>query len=288
MEKRRIVQLVSALLNNAYFKGFASLSIYQRGGKAVCVPVLNCYSCPGALGSCPVGAMQSFLTSYKHQLSLYVAGLLTVVGAATGRLVCGWLCPFGLIQELLNRIPSPAIPLPAILKYLKYLVLLLTLLLPVVWLNSAGLSSPYFCKFLCPAGTLEAGLPLGLLTPQLQPMLGSLFYWKLAVLFIFVLLSVMIFRPFCRVLCPLGAFYALFNSFSLWRLEVAPERCVSCGICNNICPMEIAVTQNPNDRECIRCMRCTDQCPQKAIVYTRITPLPVLDVRNSPAEECKS
>jgi len=276
VEKRRIVQILSALINNAYFKGFASLSIYQGRGKAVCVPVLNCYSCPGALGSCPVGAVQSLLASYKHQLSLYATGLLTIVGAASGRLVCGWLCPFGLIQELLNRIPSPRMPLPAVLKQLKYIILLLTLLLPVVWINSTGLSSPYFCKYLCPAGTLEAGLPLGLGSSQLQPLLGTLYYWKLAILVFFAGFSVVIFRPFCRILCPLGAFYALFNAVCLWRLEINPDRCISCGLCNNICPMEIEVTNNPNDRECIRCMRCSHSCPQNAIIYTRITPLPAV------------
>jgi len=275
LEKRRIVQLFSALLNNAYIKGFATLSIYQGQGKAVCVPVLNCYSCPGALGSCPVGSAQFLLASYKHQVSLYIAGILTLAGASSGRLVCGWLCPFGLLQELLNKIPSPRWQLAPVLKWLKYLVLILTLLLPILWVNSAGLGSPYFCKYLCPAGTLEAGLPLGLGSGQLHPLLGALYYWKLALLILLVAASIMIFRPFCRIICPLGAFYALFNSISLWRLEINPARCVSCGICTNICPMEIQVTENPNHPECIRCMRCTQNCPFEAIAYTRINPAPI-------------
>ena len=129
MDTRRLVQWLSAIISNAYFKGFASLSIYQGVGKRVCVPVLNCYSCPGALGSCPVGSMQSLLGGYKQQFSFYVAGLLTVVGAASGRLACGWLCPFGLVQELLARISRRKLHLPALAKKLKYLVLLLTIVL---------------------------------------------------------------------------------------------------------------------------------------------------------------
>lgn len=273
MEKRRIVQIFSALLNNAYIKGFATLSIYQGSGKAVCVPVLNCYSCPGALGSCPVGSAQFLLASYKHQVSLYIAGLLTIIGAWSGRLVCGWLCPFGLIQELLNKIPAPRWRLAPGLKWLKYLVLLLTLSLPLLWVNSAGLGAPYFCKYLCPAGTLEAGLPLGLGNVELRPLLGVLFYWKIALLILLVAASIVIFRPFCRVICPLGAFYALFNSISRWRIEINPARCVSCGKCTEACPMEINVTDNPNDPECIRCLRCTQSCPFAAIAFTRITPV---------------
>lgn len=273
MEKRRIVQFVSTFINNAYLKGFATLSIYQGQGKAVCVPVLNCYSCPGALGSCPVGSAQFMLASYKHQMSLYVAGILTMAGAASGRLACGWLCPFGLVQELLNKIPSPRWHLHPWLKWLKYPVLILTLLLPVLWINSTGLGDPYFCKYLCPAGTLEAGLPLGLGNEQLRYLLGALYYWKLALLILLVAASVLIFRPFCRIFCPLGAFYALFNPISLWRLEIDQTRCVSCGICNSICPMEIAVTSNPNDPECIRCMRCSNNCPFDAIAYTHIPPV---------------
>jgi len=270
LEKRRIVQLTSTLLNNAYLKGFATLSIYQGKGKAVCVPVLNCYSCPGALGSCPVGSAQFMLASYKHQLSLYVFGILTMMGAASGRLACGWLCPFGLFQELLNTIPFRTRHLPSLLKWLKYPVLILTLLLPVIWINSAGIGEPYFCKYLCPAGTLEAGLPLGLGNSQLRSLLGALYYWKLTLLLLLIAASISYYRPFCRIICPLGAFYALFNRISLWRFEIDHARCTSCGICSNRCPMEIQVPGNPNDPECIRCMRCSTSCPSEAITFTRI------------------
>jgi polyferredoxin len=269
MDTRRLVQWLSAIISNAYFKGFASLSIYQGVGKRVCVPVLNCYSCPGALGSCPVGSMQSLLGGYKQQFSFYVAGLLTVVGAASGRLACGWLCPFGLVQELLARISRRKFHLPELIKKLKYLVLLLTVVLPVLWVNQAGLGSPYFCKFICPAGTLEAGLPLGLGRLELRALLGSLFAWKAAVLFLILFLSIIYFRPFCRSLCPLGAYYALFNRVSWWRLEINPEDCIDCGCCSQVCPVEINVREDPNSPECIRCLRCRDNCPGRAISFGR-------------------
>lgn len=265
---RRIVQWTSAILSNAYYKGYTTLSIYQGPAKHACVPFLNCYSCPGALGSCPVGSMQSLLASYQHQFSFYVAGLLTVTGAATGRLACGWLCPFGLLQELPARLSKKNLPIPSGFKFIKYIVLVLTLLLPVIWVNEAGIASPYFCKFICPAGTLEAGLPLGLGRPELRVLLGALFSWKVAVLVFFTVASVFWFRPFCRTVCPLGAFYALFNPVSMVKLEINSRQCISCGQCKKACPLDIDVQSRLNDPECIRCLKCKNSCPTGALSFT--------------------
>lgn len=267
MINRRLVQTVSAVLTNSYFKGFAELSIYQGQLKKVCVPVFNCYSCPGALGSCPVGSMQFMLASYKHESSLYIAGLLTVVGASTGRLVCGWLCPFGFIQELLGKLSSVKFAIPDMLKPLKYVVLVLTLLLPVVLLDQNGLGTAYFCKYVCPAGTLEAGIPLGLGRPELRSLLGVLFTWKIGLLIIFIAASIFTFRPFCLTVCPLGAFYALFNPISLWRLERDSESCTLCGACSRACPVDLDVTKDPNHPECIRCLKCTGSCSNGCLSF---------------------
>ncbi|MEA1960728.1 MAG: 4Fe-4S binding protein [Bacillota bacterium] len=196
----------------------------------------------------------------------------------TGRLVCGWLCPFGFFQELLARLSKRKLPIPRVLTFLKYPVLLLTLLLPIIWIGDANVASPYFCKYLCPTGTLEAGLPLGLLKPELHPLLGAIFSWKVFVLLFFTLTSIITFRPFCRTICPLGAFYALFNAGSLWRLEISPHRCISCGHCQEVCPMDIDVLHNPNSPECIRCMRCKNACPTEAIVFSVKTQPQVIDV----------
>jgi len=271
---RRAVQVISAVVSNSYLKGFAQLGIYQGPAKYACVPFLNCYSCPGAWAACPVGAMQALLAAYKHQFSFYIAGLLTVVGGATGRLVCGWFCPFGLVQEILGRFSSRKLVIPRLLTRFKFIILALTLLLPVLLVGEAGVSSPYFCKFICPAGTLEAGVPLGLGRPELMSVLGGLFSWKLAVMVFFLVASVFTFRPFCQTTCPLGAFYALFNRISLWRIEVNPDRCVSCGRCRAVCPLAIDVPDRPNGGDCIRCLECRDACPTGALAFTRAPVFP--------------
>ena len=137
--KRRLVQFLSALLANSHLSGFATLDLYQGGLKRVCVPFLNCYSCPGAVASCPLGSLQSLLASAPHRLSLYVLGLMICTGAAAGRFVCGWLCPFGLFQEYMARLSPVKHQLPRWLTGIKYLLLVLTLVLPVL-LVSAGAS----------------------------------------------------------------------------------------------------------------------------------------------------
>lgn len=276
---RRLVQWLSTLIHNAYLPGFLRLTIYQGPLKGACVPILNCYSCPGALGSCPVGAMQFFLASFRHQASLYVGGLATFVGAMGGRWVCGWLCPFGLIQELLAR--GKRVSLPKGLALIKYPVLILTLILPVLWVGLEGMGSPYYCKYICPAGTLEAGLPLGLGRPEFHSLLGAVFVWKTALLLIVLLTAVFIYRPFCRTFCPLGAYYGLFNKISIWRLEREPHLCTSCGVCQQVCPMEIDVCQNPNSPECIRCLKCRDACPSSSLNFVIHLKEPVSDDESS-------
>jgi hypothetical protein len=94
------VQLGFTILTNSYAAGFVQGKIYAGPLKKFCVPGLSCYSCPGALGACPVGALQAVITSRQFDFSFYVAGFLVMVGALRGRFVCGWLCPFGWIQDL--------------------------------------------------------------------------------------------------------------------------------------------------------------------------------------------
>ena len=207
---QRVIQLLSAALLNGYIVGFQKGKIYTGSFKTVCVPVLNCYSCPGALGACPIGSLQATL-GVKHHFPFYVLGLMMLFGLLLGRLVCGLLCPFGLVQDLLYKIPFHKCNVPKKIdrpaRYLKYCILLvLVILLPAFAASKSGIIPPYFCKYLCPAGTLEGGIPHVLLNPQLRKVAGVLFDWKLLVLLFIVLASTIVHRPFCRYLCPLGAF----------------------------------------------------------------------------------
>lgn len=267
---RTLVQLAFAALTNGYAAGFAQGKIYRGPGKLVCVPGLNCYSCPGAVGSCPLGSLQAVLTGRTHKFPFYVLGFLLLFGALFGRLVCGWLCPFGLVQDLLHKIPFfkklRRLPGERALRYLKYAVLVgFVIVLPLVVLDIVGQGQPWFCKYICPSGTLFAGIPLIAFNPPLRAALGWLFTWKAAILLALVLLSIVLWRPFCRYLCPLGAIYGLFNPVAVYRFRIDEDRCTDCGACKAACKLDIDVRRTPNSAECVRCGACRRACPHGAI-----------------------
>lgn len=267
---RTAVQLAFAALTNGYAAGFLKGTIYKGEGKYLCLPGLNCYSCPGALGSCPLGAFQAVITGRDRSFSFYVAGFLLLFGAVLGRFVCGWLCPFGLVQDLLHKIPFPrkwrVLPGERGLRALKYVLLVLfVILLPLTVLDVVGQGQPWFCKYICPSGTLLGGIPLVASNPALRSALSWLFAWKGALLAAVVLLSVVLWRPFCRYLCPLGAVYGLFNPVALCRYAIQEDKCTRCGSCQAACPMDLPVYRQPNTTQCIRCGKCRAACPQDAI-----------------------
>lgn len=272
--KRTLVQLVWVALTNGYVAGFLSGKIYKGAGKQICVPGLNCYSCPGALGSCPIGAWQSVAADRSFSVSLYIAGFLMIVGALCGRLICGFLCPFGLVQDLLYKIPVvrkiQRVPGDRYLRWLKYVILgLFVILLPIFVADAFGIGQPWFCKYICPSGTLMAGWPLVLMDEALGGLTGFLFAWKSAILIVLLLLSVVLYRPFCRYLCPLGAVYGCFNGVALLRFRVDREKCTRCGSCQKACKMDIPVWEKPNSPECIRCGACLKACPEGALCHSR-------------------
>ena len=259
--KRRLVQAASAISFNSYAEGFKQGTIYRGNLKQFCLPVLNCYSCPGAVGACPIGSLQAVAGGIAFQFSFYVAGFLMLVGVLAGRMACGWLCPFGLLQELLHRIPSTKFVLPPWTRYIKYFVLILpVLLLPALATDAFGIGVPYFCKWLCPAGTLEAAVPLSLTNAGIREALGGLFHWRLTWLLLVLAFTVAVHRGFCQTLCPLGAVYSLFNRFSFFRIELDRSRCNQCGRCAEVCYLHLPAVAGPNHPECIRCLKCVNSC----------------------------
>ena len=268
--KRHGIQGLWFLFTNSYLIGFVQGKIYKGKLKNLCVPGLNCYSCPGARGACPIGAMQAVIGNWNFKFAFYVAGFLMFVGALMGRFVCGWLCPFGLIQDLLHKIPFPkkirTFRGDKLLRKLKYIVLVVfVILLPMVLVDVLGQGSPYFCKLICPAGTLEGGIPLVLLNKSMRSALGWLYAWKNILLILTVVLSIFIYRPFCKYICPLGAIYSVFNPISVFRYRVDREKCIDCGACAKACKMQVDPVKNINHPECIRCGVCKKTCPVKAI-----------------------
>ena len=263
---RRLVQVYSALLYNAHLKGFITGEIYRGKTKAVCVPGFNCYSCPGAVGACPLGSIQNALASAGHRAGWYVLGILLLYGVILGRTVCGWLCPLGWLQELLHKIPTPKIKKSVVtrtLTWLKYILLAVFVIALPLWYGLAyDVPLPAFCKYICPAGTLEGAMGLLPTNPDFFSMLGILFTRKFVILLIIALACIFCYRSFCRFICPLGAIYGLFNRFNIVGVKVDANRCNQCGACVRHCEMDI---RRIGDHECINCGKCMEHCSQGAV-----------------------
>ena len=264
--KRKIVQVVAFGYSNTYIGNFVSGQIYKGSWKQFCNPGMNCYSCPAARLACPIGAMQAVSGSMNFKLSFYVIGFVLALGVVFGRVICGFFCPFGLIQELIYKIPFPKKKLWKWLTYVKYVLLaVFVIIMPVTMVNELGMSSPAFCEYICPAGTLEGGIPLLSTHPELRATLGALFSVKACILIITLIGCLSVCRFFCKVMCPLGAIYGLLNKVSIYHMECNKKTCVSCGKCHNICPMDVDPVKNPNSAECIRCGKCVASCPKESL-----------------------
>lgn len=252
---------MSLVLSNSFFAALWKRTIYQGSMKSICVPILNCYACPLARTSCPIGILQHFIVT--KSFPFYVIGVFGTVGIFLGRWTCGWLCPFGFLQDLLHKIKSKKLRMKRQITISKYIVLVvLVIVIPFITLES------WFCK-LCPQGTLEGGIPiaLGFLGEELksQTLSSPLFYLKAGILIAIVVSSIFIKRFFCRIICPMGAILGLFNRISLLNLKINELTCDGCGRCRKICPVDINIYEDPNSPECIRCMECVKVCKQDAI-----------------------
>jgi ferredoxin-type protein NapH len=249
--KRRIVQFVSLFALNAAFLGGQA--------KAVCVPVMNCHACAFSLFACPVGVIVSY--AGYGMIPFLLLGTILLITVLFGRLLCGWVCPMGFLQDLLHKIPGRKISLPDWTRTIKYVLLGLTVILLPFLLGGETLWS--FCR-LCPVSAMQVTLPnlfAGSSVITIRTVL------KLSVLAFILLLAVTSKRSFCRVFCPVGAMVAPFNRFSF--LTVRPvSGCVGCKKCDKMCPTEcspapdmIAGKAPGLDPECVTCHECRTRCP---------------------------
>jgi polyferredoxin len=230
----------------------------------VCAPVFHCYACPLSTFACPIGIIAQF--SAVHFFPLIAIGVLITFGALFGSLVCGWACPFGFLQDLAAKVPTPKFDPPKIAGYMRYVMLIGTVLaIPYFFGEEHAL---FVCR-ICPAGALEAAVPnmVG------QVISGKEVVWpnavKLIILALFLIAIFVMRRPWCRVLCPLGAIFSLFNRFSAFFLRFENEECTKCKRCHKLCKFGIEPEKTPNDLHCVRCLECT-RCKPEALTLGSI------------------
>ena len=254
---RRATQLFGLMMTNLYVNVVNTNQIYQGLFKSVCLPFLYCHSCPVSPFACPLGVMQHYAAI--HQFPFFLVGHLMIVGLLVGRMVCGWICPVGLFQEMMYKIKTVKIEIHPFWGALPWIMLIVfIIILPF-------LTAEHWFSKLCPVGTLVAGIPWVLWNPTnpttgaptIEPgSVGFLFAVKLIILGVVLWLFVVSKRPFCQFICPMGLFWSFFNKISLLRLDVAGG-CKGCNACEKKCPVGKKVYEEANPKDCIRCLECT-------------------------------
>ena len=240
---------IDRLRTLAQLGALAILLMPFMGVRSICGPAFHCHSCPLSAFACPVGVLVNFST--LRMIPYVTLGILGAIGTFMGRIVCGWICPFGLLQDTLHRIPTRKLSLPPKLRYVKY-ALLVGLVLAVPFFLPG---KPYtFCDF-CPAATLESTIPWAFM--GVTKGFGARFIMRISILVAVLAFATVVSRGFCRTLCPLGATYSLFNKFSLFHIRLTRDNCPDCGLCKQDCPVEIHPVQQMNTAECTRCLDCT-------------------------------
>ncbi len=264
LKNRRLFQFLTGFMANLQIFNFITARLYTGKLKSIPFPIMNCYACPASVYSCPIGTLSHFLVISK--IPLLTVGIIAAVSFTSGRWICGWICPFGLIQDLLHKIPSMKFDLPRPFVYLKYLMLIFgVILLPFLF------KEHYFCM-VCPTGTIEAGIYWVAASSMILNMAGPFFLFKLAFGSMFLYGSIFIKRPFCRYICPLGAFFSIFNKLSIVNFKVEKEDCIECNLCKKSCPVNYPIYEDPNSPACLRCLNCVRVCPVVKIEYPSFLP----------------
>ena len=266
--KRRVVQILIAILLTCNITAYmAEWRFYGN----VCLPVLHCNACPLTWFNCPIYKISEW-AQYREVpwgtlAPWMLLGIFGSIGVLVGRFFCGWVCPMGLLQDLLHSIPSPKLKVPSVLRWMKYAFLFISVGAVAYWAGKDVLY--FFCKF-CPVATMEVGIPQMIVDND-----WALDPWRIVRLSVLVFVLVLVvcnIRSFCRIMCPVGALVAVANKFSLFSIRLDPDKCIHCGKCDKSCPMGIPVENASRTRrainrhsECIECLNCEEACPVNAI-----------------------
>lgn len=266
--KRRLVQFVTAILLTCNFTAF--MAEWRFFGN-VCLPIIHCNACPLTWFNCPIYAISEWIqfreVPWGTLAPWMLIGIIGGIGALLGRFFCGWVCPMGLLQDLLHGIPSPKFSLPALLRWVKYGFLFIAVGAAAYWVGKESLL--FFCKY-CPVATIEVAVPQMIVDHD-----WAMDTWRIlrfSVLVLVLVLVVFNVRSFCKVMCPVGALVAVANKFSIFTIRIDPAKCTHCGKCDKSCPMGVPVENSSRTKrsvnrhtECIECLKCEEVCPVNAI-----------------------
>ncbi|MEM3703930.1 MAG: 4Fe-4S binding protein [Candidatus Bathyarchaeia archaeon] len=293
---RRIIQFLSFI----FFSGI----IFNLNSLPILLPVLWTWGLPQNTVGDAFTALQLMFSGWSQQTLtvfpwLAIASFL-MVDVLIGKSLCGWVCPFGFIQDLIDLVKVKKMEISSdthkSVTFMKYFILCVTLFISITFSAAKffGVHEGYeramgifaYAPFtiVSPAETLFATLPKMVQSfsnavvekPVLEVLSGILdlppIFWAQLIILVGVLaLAAYVPRGWCKYLCPHGAIMAILNRFSFVGLRRDPVKCVKgeCRECVKACPMRVRILELPwekfSDPECIYCLRCVDACPNKAI-----------------------
>jgi len=218
------------------------------------------------LGKSP-NPMEAIVKVFKSMVGFYSDPIVKVIAFAFfiilaivgNKIICGWACPFGSLQELIFSLPffkkikKKKIPfiLTNSIRIIVFVVMLL-FLFGIVG-RRKGLLIYHFIN------------PFNLFNFDFET------FAFLFTIIIILILSIFVYRPFCQLVCPFGFVSWIAERFSIFRVRVNKNLCVKCGACEEVCPTDAAkgiVAGNKMPADCFSCGRCLNSCPVDAIKYT--------------------
>lgn len=252
------MQILSFFTINPHLKNYLVPELYQGSLKKICIPSLNCWSCPAASFSCPIGAIQNFVSYSKYLLSFYTIGTLAIVMSLTGRFFCGFVCPFGFLQDIIHKIPAKKVKIDTNKSKFSQYFFLIIFVFFLPWLTG----EPWFSK-ICPSGFFLASIPFIIADISILNNVSYFFYIKTVIATIFFYSAIKISRPFCQYVCPIGTIFETFRPFSFSGIKVDKDKCIKCKKCFRVCIMDASPYKSPYN--CIQCGKCIKECPTKAL-----------------------
>lgn len=220
---------------------------------------LNCQACELAWLGCPIGMLQRYVLDSR--IPFYVYGVVIAFGAALGRAICGWVCPFGLINDLLNKVSKRSYKPPEWFRGIKYLYL------GGIVVLAMGTGTIFYCRYMC-FGALLGVIPYWL---TWQTVSAIWLIYHVGIFSAYVAFAYMVHgRAWCRYFCPLGAILSLVNPISIVKRKIDRSSCTSCGSCKSVCPMGLDPIKDDlkSKLDCIKCGRCVTKCHNNSLSIT--------------------
>ena len=198
---------------------------------------------------------------------------LIVLTLVFGRVFCGWICPLGTLQQLASRLLSPRSRRESlhVNRYRRWYALKTYVLAALL---VGALAGTLQIGLLDPLSLAARGLASGMwpVLPGGRPVPGG---WLAALLLLaIVVASRWIPRLFCRALCPLGALLGVFARFAVFRIHRTGDACTSCKLCAFACQGADEPLADHRVAECHVCLNCLPGCPEGAMTYRALPPLP--------------